>query len=315
MKNKKSARPDATLADLGEDRVVAELSRNLPRDEDVVVGAGDDCAVLKIPGDDSMLQLFKTDVVVEGVHFLPETAPAAVGWKALCRAISDIGAMGGWPTSAVITLIVPEDRPMQWVTELYRGLKRAAKAYSVSIVGGETSRMPGGGPAVVNVSLLGLVDKDCCVLRSGGKPDDFLCVTGKLGGSQAGSHLNFTPRVVEGNWLAENFPITAMIDLSDGLAADLQRLAAASRTGFRLLSMLIPKKRGVTLDQALGDGEDYELLFTIPMGELGDLVEAWREAFPDLPLTTIGRLTERSAGDPPLSGGFDHFDRPSAKKR
>ena len=304
-----------TLADLGEDRVVAALSRQLPVHPDVAVGAGDDCAVLRFPGNPRLLQLFKTDVVVEGVHFLTGTPAPAVGWKALCRTVSDVAAMGGWPTSAVITLIVPPNRPMRWVTGLYRGLRRAADAHRVSIVGGETSRMPGNGPAVVNVSLLGTVEKHRCVLRSGGRAGDVLLVTGKLGGSLAGWHLRFTPRLDQARWLTENFRPTAMMDLSDGLAADLPRLASASGTGFHLDEASLPRRRGATLAQALGDGEDFELLFALPRKKVPSLLEAWRGAFPRLPLTAIGHLTAQSGvpnGAP--AGGFDHFGTTAAPR-
>ncbi len=295
-----------TLGQMGEEKLVATLIRGLPRGPDVRVAAGDDCAVLGAPGA-ARWALLKTDAVLEGVHFLPHEDARRVGWKALCRAISDVAAMGGIPEHAVITLAAGRDVEVAWVRRLYSGLRRAARRFDVSIVGGETARSPG--PVFLNVALSGSVEPERCVLRSGGKPGDAIYVTGRLGGSIKGKHLDFIPRLCEARWLGAHFPLHAMMDLSDGLGADLPRLAAASRCGYEIDPRRLPRTRGATIDGALGDGEDYELLFTLAPEQAVALEEAWKNRFPKLPLTRIGRLTSSSTPRP-SSHGFDHFAQP-----
>ncbi|MEO8353910.1 MAG: thiamine-phosphate kinase, partial [Chthoniobacteraceae bacterium] len=190
--------------------------------------------------------------------------------------------------------------------DLYRGLATAARRFEVTIVGGETARSPG--PLFLSIALTGEVERGRCVLRSGGKPGDALYVTGRLGGSRAGHHLDFIPRVVEARWLTENFRLHAMMDLSDGLASDLPRLARASRCGFALDLPSIPRTRGCTLEQAMRDGEDYELLLALPNRRGNELEAAWFRKFPNLNLTRIGRLADPSPTKPALkTRGFDHF--------
>jgi thiamine-monophosphate kinase len=293
------------LRGFGEDRLVAELTRALPLGADVRVGAGDDCAVIGSPHA-ARWQLLKTDVVVEGVHFTREDEPRRVGWKALCRALSDFAAMGGVPAHALVTLAVSPDEEVAHVKKIYAGLRRAAAQFDVSIVGGETSRSPG--PLFLDLALSGWVERRRCVLRSGGKAGDALYVTGRLGGSRAGKHLDFIPRLAEARWLTAHFRPTAMMDLSDGLAADLPRLARASGCGFFFDETKIPITRGASLAQALSDGEDFELLFAIGPKQATKLEAAWRSAFPRLPLTRIGALVPPSAFRlPPSLHGFDHF--------
>jgi thiamine-monophosphate kinase len=285
---------------------VAELTRRLAGGKHVRVGAGDDCAVIGRPRAARWL-LLKTDAVIEGVHFLPQEDLRRVGWKALCRALSDIAAMGGEPRHALITLAVAPSRKVADVRALYAGLRKAARKFGVSIVGGETSRSPG--PTFVNVALTGEVEPARCVLRDGGKPGDALYVTGRLGGSLRGRHLDFTPRLAEARWLVTHFRLHAMMDLSDGLAADLPRLAAASRCGYTLDRTAIPRTADCTVNQALTDGEDYELLFALAPREATRLDREWSRRFPKLPLTRIGTLLPPSAVRRPPSAprGFDHF--------
>ena len=295
------------LSDLGENRVVAELTRALALGADVRVGAGDDCAVIGRPRD-VRWQLLKTDAVIEGVHFLPDEDPRRSGWKALCRAISDIAAMGGTPQHALITLAAPPATDFARVRGLYAGLRKAARRFGVSIVGGETARSPG--PIFLNVALTGTVERTRCILRSGGRPGDALYVTGHLGGSLAGKHLDFIPRLTEARWLTENFRLHALMDLSDGLAADLPRLATASHCAFLLDESAVPKTTGCTTQQALADGEDYELLFALPLRAATTLEASWKHRFPRLPLTRIGALLKQSAirnQQSAIPNGFDHF--------
>lgn len=289
------------LNEIGEDAVIEKITGELQFDDRVEIGPGDDCALVRF-GDH--LQLLKADCVIEGVHFLSEAPAPAVGWKALCRAISDIAAMGGSPLDAVITVAISPDRDIAWLTDLYAGLKQAATKYRVNLVGGETARSPG--PAFISVALTGKVERERLVTRSGGKPGDRLYVTGTLGGSLQGKHLTFEPRLAESGWLTQNFKLHAMMDLSDGLASDLPRLAKASGAGFEIDLGALPKSEGCSEEQALTDGEDYELLFAVSYDDSPKLELGWRKAFPDLPITRIGRLTEPN-GETLSKRGYDHF--------
>jgi thiamine-monophosphate kinase len=294
------------LRELGEDRLIARLIRGLALGDDVRVGAGDDCAVIGAPRA-ARWELLKTDAVVEGVHFEPGEKMERVGWKALCRALSDIAAMGGVPGHALITLAVPAECELAKLEALYRGLRKAARRFGVSIVGGETSRSPG--PLFVSIALTGWVERSRCILRSGGKAGDGLYVTGRLGGSRQGRHLDFVPRLEEARRLTAQAKVHAMMDLSDGLGADLPRLAAASGCGYYLDEAALPLTPGCSVAQALNDGEDFELLFALPLKDGVKLQLEWKKEFPRLPLTCIGFLTEPGRQAPPAKKlhGFDHF--------
>ena len=294
------------LSELGEDGVVQELIRGLPVGDNVIVGAGDDCAVLGRKSDE-WWRLMKTDAVIETVHFLPGEDPKRVGWKALCRAISDIAAMGGIPEHALVTLGVSGDVELAWAKELYAGLRKAARKFGVGIVGGETCRSPGA--TFVSIALTGRVEPARCVFRSCGKVGDQIYVTGRLGGSLAGKHLDFTPRVAEARWLVENYLPNAMMDLSDGLGSDLPRLAAASGCAFEVWPLSLPCTPGSTPLNAMNDGEDFELLFTIAESVSEALDVAWKMRFPALPLTRVGRFTRQPARGRRTftSSGYDHF--------
>lgn len=290
-----------SLRDLGEDALIARLLRGFSGGKDLIVGPGDDCAVVD-PGR-GPLRLLKTDAIVEGVHFLPDTPPQKVGWKAVARVLSDFAAMGGKPEHLLVTVAVNAERPLAWMDGLYRGIRKCLEKHGGVLAGGETSRLPDG--ALISVAGEGSVERKKLVLRSGGRPGDLVLVTGQLGGSIAGKHLDFTPRLLEAAWLTEHLRPSAMMDLSDGLAKDLPRLAAASECGF-LLDGAIPATPGCTREQALGDGEDYELLLTVSPARWEKVATAWKQAFPKLPLTPIGKLTN-AGRSPALEGGWDHF--------
>jgi len=192
------------------------------------------------------------------------------------------------------------------VGELYRGLNRAAARFDVAIVGGETSETTG--PTVIVVSVAGFVERRRCILRSGGKANDDLFVTGELGGSIRGRHLRFVARIDEARWLTANFNVHAMIDLSDGLGTDLPRLARSSKFGFSIDQRALPLSRGCSIRQAISDGEDYELLFAVSPRERKRLQTRWQKKFPELPLTRIGRLNQRSKiKNQKLKSGYVHF--------
>ena len=297
------------VRDLGEDRLIEQLLPRLSLRKAVATAPGDDCAVVEAQHRRKLLVL-KTDCVVERVHFLRGTNAFNVGWKAMMRPLSDFAATSAVPQFALITLIVPEQTEVPWVKELYRGLRRAAKRFQVSIVGGETSSMPGA--IAISASVIGFVERDRWVSRGGAKPDDDLFVTGRLGGAWKRKHLRFIPRLMESRWLTKNFSIHAMMDLSDGLGTDLSRLARASKVGFKIDTENLPLSRGAKINDAISKGEDYELLFAISPRDRHRLARKWRKRFPRLPLTRIGSLSQLSTKNYQLlPRGYVHFQQPS----
>ncbi len=293
------------LREVGEDRLIASLTRGLPTKREVIAGVGDDCALVRFAGSGRLLVL-KTDCVVEETHFTATTNAAAVGWKAMARPLSDFAAAGAVPQFALITIIAPATTSVARLRGIYRGLTKAARQFGVAIVGGEMSATSG--PLLISVALTGYVEADRQFGRSGAKPGDVLLVTGTLGGSIRGKHLRFTPRLAEARWLTAKFAVHAMMDLSDGLGADLPRLARASGVGFEVDEKALPRTRGCTIAQAISDGEDYELLFALAPADALRLASAWCRKFPKLPLTQIGRLVARSqTTKEKLPHGYVHF--------
>jgi thiamine-monophosphate kinase len=301
MKNEKGGRPksEAELLEL--------ISASLPKPgRDVLTGIGDDCAVIRPSAAKGIVQLLKTDALVEGIHFASGTRLDLVGWKALCRPLSDIAAMGGTPRQAVITVAAPASWKGSHWKALYRGIGKSARAFGVSVVGGETVRSPG--PCFLSVTLTGEVEKNHLKLRSGAHPGDFICVTGRLGGSlKSGRHLRFSPRLDEGRWLGAERGVTAMMDLSDGLGSDLPKLALESGHSFSIDPESLPCHRGCSSREALSDGEDYELLLTISPSQWPSIMGRWRRRFPRIPLTCIGRMTPADFPPTPLPSGYDHL--------
>lgn len=290
-----------SLRSLGENAVLQRLIATLHPACPMTVGPGDDCAV--VPRDTEWDTLLKTDVVVEGIHFTRDTQPELIGRKALARAVSDIAAMGGLPEHALITLLIHPERDIAQAEGIYRGISSLAAQFGISIAGGETSSLPYDGLAI-NVALTGKVERGRAILRSGGKPGDVICVSGPLGGSYPGTgHLTFTPRVELARHLMLHGPRpTAMMDLSDGLAVDLPRMAAASSCAFRVDPNAIPCNPGCSVEQALSDGEDYELLLTLSPATAESLC---RDS--ELPLYPIGTLCPPTDESSHLSGGWQHF--------
>lgn len=309
---------------MNEFELIARLIRALPTNDSVVVGAGDDCAVLDLGAGERRL-LFKTDAVVEGVHFTHETPPEKIGHKALARCLSDVAAMAGTPTAALITIGLPKNFDPEFVERIYGGLNALAERHGVAIVGGETTTNPE--RILISIALVGFVPRGRVLLRSGAKVRDAIFVTGELGGSLAGRHLEFDPRLTEARWLAENFSIHALTDLSDGLAGDLRHLLKASGVGAELLKPAIPVSRAARLAAksgdaakpalvaALTDGEDFELLFTVASKDAVPLLDKWKQNFPKLKLSCIGkivagegiRLRDKTGVQTLAAHGYVHF--------
>ncbi|MEN3940498.1 thiamine-phosphate kinase [Prosthecobacter sp. SYSU 5D2] len=290
-----------TLTDIGENELIRLIIKDLKKDVSVILGPGDDCAVVKGSRENLLL---KTDTVVEGVHFTPETPAKLIGRKAMARVISDFAAMAATPRHALVTLIAPPQTPVKRVLEVYAGLRAMADSYGVNIVGGETSS---GSQLIITVSLTGTAPAKKWISRSAASVGDQLYVTGRLGGSIRGKHLKFEPRMKEAHWIAQNLPVRAMMDLSDGLSKDLPRMAAACGLGFELDAKAIPKNPGCTLAQALGDGEDYELLLALAPSVTQAQLADWKTAFPKLKLTCIGTLVEGMKTGHAIGGGWEHF--------
>ena len=284
---------------MNEFELIAQLTRNLPTNETVVTGAGDDCAVLDLGVPDKLI-LFKTDAVVEGIHFTRATPPEKIGRKALARCLSDLAAMAGKPTAALVTLALPKDFDAEFVGKIYEGLNSLAEQFGVAIVGGETTTNPE--RILISIALLGTVPRGKQILRSGAKVGDAIFVTGELGGSIAGKHLNFEPRLAEARWLAEHFHLHALMDLSDGLAGDLSHILQASGVGAALLKSALPISRAAKLRAKAGeaakpallavltDGEDFELLFTVASKDAVKLLDAWKKKFLDVKLSCVGKI-------------------------
>jgi thiamine-monophosphate kinase len=264
---------------MGEFEYIDWLRRQTPSHPRVTVGPGDDCAVLGRGGERPLL--VTTDMLLEGSHFrLAEAGPHRVGRKAMAVNLSDIAAMGGRPIAAVVSVGLPRGSgTASLAEELYRGLREMADAFDTAIAGGDTNTWTGG--LVVSITLLGEPGPQGPILRRGARPGDWLFVTGPLGGSIQGKHLNFTPRVREALQLQEHVRLHAMVDISDGLAADVNHLCEESGCGAVLFADAIPISEAATgmqdgrspLEHALGDGEDFELVFAVEPQEGQRLLE------------------------------------------
>jgi thiamine-monophosphate kinase len=263
----------------------------------VSLGIGDDAAVLRPTGDREVL--VATDMLMEGVHFtFPPATPRLAGRKALAVNLSDIAAMAGRPTAAFVSVALPVDRGAEFAREVHAGLLELADQYNVVLAGGDTNSWRG--PLVINVAVLGEPIQSNPVTRGGAKPDDWLFVTGSLGGSLAGHHLTFEPRLREVERLAGLIDLHAMIDISDGLAADLHHILEQSHVGAVLDEARIPISDAARsasdgrdpVQHALADGEDFELLFAVSPADGRRLLDEWRDK---ALVTHVGRL-KREAG-------------------
>jgi thiamine-monophosphate kinase len=283
---------------MGEFDYIRWIRENTPSAPGVVVGPRDDCAVLAPTGDRPLL--VTTDMLLDGAHFrLDEHGPRRVGRKAMAVNLSDIAAMGGQPLAAFVSVGLPRGKADVIAEELYRGMREMADHFDTPIAGGDTNTWTGG--LAICVTLLGEPGPQGPILRRGAKPGDWLLVTGSLGGSILGKHLDFTPRVREALLLQQHAAIHAMIDISDGLAADASHLCEESSCGLNLWADQIPISDAArrlrdgksALEHALGDGEDFELACAVDPADGERLLRT--QPIPGITLSHVGVFIEECA--------------------
>lgn len=275
------------LKDIGEFGLIKRFQKKIKINSSVVKGSGDDCAVLKF--NKSSYQLFTCDMLVQGVDFFKTADLRLVGRKALAISISDIAACGGIPQHAVVALGLSGDMPVYQIDRLAKGLFGLAQEFKINIVGGDISASS---KLIIDVSMLGVVEKNKLCLRSGAKAGDMIMVTGEFGGAIKGKHLNFTPRLKEAQLLVNNFKINSMIDVSDGLAADLGHILKQSSVGAVLYESLIPLSRQARgREEALCSGEEFELLFTASREQASKIIKSAKYRF-----KLIGEIMPESFG-------------------
>ncbi len=259
----------------------------------VKLGIGDDAAILRSESDRDWL--VATDMLMEGVDFtFPAATAALVGRKALAVNLSDIAAMGGRPTAAFVSVALPIEKGVEFARDLHVGLLDLADRHHVVLAGGDTNSWHG--PLVINVAVVGEPWGPQSITRAGAKPGDWIFVTGTLGGSISGRHLTFEPRILEAQALIKLVDVHAMIDVSDGLAADLHHILKQSQVGAVLDAGAIPISQVAIeaddhrspLQHALSDGEDFELIFTVSPEDGRRLLATWTES---TPISHIGLIT------------------------
>jgi thiamine-monophosphate kinase len=304
---------------LGELDVIAQIRRRSMSSDRVSIGIGDDCAALRVsPGSELLVT---TDMLMEGRHFLADAPLADVGYKCLAVNLSDIAAMAGRPLAAVVAVALPRDRASTTALGLHEGMSRLSKEFDVPLIGGDTNAWDG--PLVVSVTVLGESTGRGPVRRNGARPGDAIFVTGPLGGSLLGRHLCPRPRITEALALHQLVDLHAMIDVSDGLASDLGHILAESGGLGAILdadeipihadARALSARDGLpALEHALGDGEDFELCFTVSSEDADTLQSS---PPPDVLLYRIGvidmgeglRIRQEGRVVPCLVRGFDHL--------
>ncbi len=304
-----------TLSDIGELPLISRIRRSLFLSPDVIIGIGDDCAVVRLAENADEDLVLKSDPVIAGHHFLADAPPQQVGHKALGRVLSDIASMGAKPRWILVDLVAPGETELDYIDSVYAGMIALSKQHGCAIIGGDTSK---GETFELHVFGCGTLPRNSARLRSGAMSGDSIRVTGRLGGSLlSGSHLSFDPRVREGLWLRGR--VNAMIDISDGLASELWHIADESNVRLILNTAFVPISDAASttekpLEHALYDGEDFELLFTVPASQEATFDADWQAAFPDLACTRIGHVESRDCanvvfadGNAVPRRGFDHF--------
>jgi thiamine-monophosphate kinase len=255
-------------------------------------GIGDDCAIVKTP---QSQQLLTTDSLTYGKHFDHSISAEAAGEKLVKRNISDIAAMGGTPKYALLNLMCAPNISIRWLEDFFKGIRQCCEKYEIQLVGGDISGLDEN-QFSASITLTGICVKP--KLRQTAQVGDKIFVTGSLGGSLLGKHSTFDPRLTEGKWLAQRSEVTAMMDLTDGLAKDLNAMlppGTSASINLENVPLSLAAHKTATesgrpaLAHAFQDGEDYELLFTVkPMQS--DFVDVWTATFPELPIHQIGKI-------------------------
>ena len=297
-----------SVASAGEEALIRAIRRWLGRaTPGPPAGIGDDCAVIRPARGRELLTI---DPVIHGVHFDGRVPPREVGAMLFKRNLSDIAAMGGRPRAAVVALALDGRVSLAWLAEFYRGLARESRRHGVPVVGGDVARL--NGSLVATLAMTGECEGRV-LTRAGSRAGDWIYVTGSLGRSLATGHNHgFEPRLPEGAWLARRGEVRAMMDVSDGLAKDLWSMTPR-RAAPALFGAMLPRRRGASVREALCDGEDYELVFSVSSGaRRAHLEKAWRRAFPRTRLTCIGRFARAGAMPPDAMNlgdfrGYEHL--------
>ncbi|MFA4844448.1 MAG: thiamine-phosphate kinase [Candidatus Margulisiibacteriota bacterium] len=319
------------LAQLGEFGLIELLAKQIgkPASKNVLIGIGDDAAAIKLQTSNfkhqnkskitkqklQKLLLITTDTFVENVHFKTKgISYKALGEKVLAANISDIAAMGGVPTYALVTIGASKNFQAENIELLYSGLKQLARKYQIDIIGGDTISSPK--ELIISVTLLGEVEQRQLMTRGGAKPGDLVLVTGEFGGPAAQKYrviclpagtACYALRVTEAQTIARSRLATAMIDSSDGLMRSVREICRQSRTGAKIWTELVPRAAGATPDQALNGGEEYELVLTAPKNKAIKLMELVRRRT-GTKVTVVGAIAPKSAGITPANAkGYEHF--------
>ena len=287
------------------------------------IGIGDDCAV--VPPETSEHSLISSDALVFGKHFDSSITAKQAGQKIVLRNLSDIAAMGGHPKYATLSILSGPNLSFDWLRQFYKGIKASSDTYNLKIVGGDLCQIQDDQFQAI-MTIIGKAPKP--ILRHSASVEDSIYVTGHLGGSILEKHYNFQPRIAEGQWLAENNFASSMVDVTDGLAKELNFLTnkfASIQIDLKSIPLsqsaqkLAEKNSENPIERALCDGEDYELLFTLNHSIQSEQFEAdWKQHFPKTPLTKIGTIIEpnpkvniiESDYLKPIDGlkSFDHFN-------